>query len=160
MAKIVVGVGEYAVSRNQDDEIRTFALGSCVAVIFLDPKTRTIGMAHIALPESRVDLDKANALPTYFADTGIPYLLEKMKEYGSKPDSDYIIKIVGGAKVVVGSDHFAIGQRNVTEIKRVLWQLNLSIKAEDVGKEHSRTVTVSLKTGKVYVSSHGRKWSV
>ena len=38
MGKLIVGVGDYKVSNNSEDEIKTFALGSCVAVIVYDKK--------------------------------------------------------------------------------------------------------------------------
>ena len=161
MAKLIVGIGEAASSKNADDEIKTFALGSCVAVVILDPKTHAVGMVHIALPESKIDPVKAKQLPGYFADTAIPHLFQLMKKFDSIPHSGLIIKLIGGANVLQQQDHFQIGKRNVTAIKKILWDMNLPITAEDVGQNHSRTVTVELKTGKVSVSSSdGREWRV
>jgi chemotaxis protein CheD len=161
MAKLVVGIGEYAVSRNPEDEIKTYALGSCIAVVFLDPRTRVAGMAHIALPESSTNLKKAQELPCYFADTGIPYLLERMKEAGSPLHAGYLVKLVGGANVLKDNDQFLIGERNLTAIKKMLWKYNLAITAQDVGKDFSRTVSVLLKTGKLTIASAaGETWSI
>ena len=161
MAKIVLGIGEAAASNSQEDEIKTYALGSCVAIIMLDPKTRTVAMVHIALPESKIDLNKAKSLPGYFADTGVDHLLELMKAKGATLHSGFITKLIGGANIMDTNDHFQIGKRNVNAIKKILWEKNLSVAAEDVGENHSRTITVDLKTGKVNVSSSdGREWRV
>lgn len=161
MGKIVIGVGEAAASGNPEDEIKTFALGSCVAVMFLDTKARVGGMVHVALPESETDRDKSKTLPGYFADTGIPYLLELMRAKGSVSHAGYIVKIAGGANVMNSTDHFKIGQRNVTAIKKILWELNLPIKAEDVGADYSRTVSLEMQKGRITISSSdGSKWSL
>lgn len=161
MGQVVVGIGEAGVSKSSDDEIKTYALGSCVAVIMLDPKTRIGGMAHIALPDSTIDKERAERQPAYFADSGIPELLRLMRGLGSNPHSGYIVKIIGGANVIADQDLFAIGKRNVSAIKKILWDLSIPILAEDVGKDHSRTVKVEMKTGKVIVSSSdGKQWRV
>ena len=161
MGRIVVGIGEAAVSKDIEDIIKTYALGSCVAVVFLDPKTRMVGMVHIALPDSSIDPDKGKSLPGYFADTGIPFLLNLMREQGSVPHSGYIVKMTGGANVMDANDHFQIGKRNVTAIKKLLWDNNLPIKSEEVGRKISRTVSVDLKNGKVTVSSSdGTEWGL
>lgn len=161
MSKLIIGIGEAAASKNSEDEIKTFALGSCVAVVMLDPKTRIAGMIHIALPESKIDLEKSKILPGYFADTGIPYLLKLMRDQGSTPHTGYITKIAGGANVMDTNDHFQIGKRNVTAIKKLLWDQNLPVLAEDVGGNSSRTISVELKTGKVILSSaDGKEWRI
>ena len=161
MAKLIVGIGEAAASKTPDDEIKTFALGSCVAVVILDPKTRAGAMVHIALPDSKIDPVKAQQLPGYFADTGIPHLFKLLAKFDSVPHPGLIIKLIGGANVLQQQDHFQIGKRNVTAIKKILWDMKLPITAEDVGENHSRTVTAELKTGKVFVSSSdGREWRV
>ena len=75
----MLGVGDYGATKEQGGIIRTMALGSCVAVMILDRGTRCVGMDHVALPESSVSPDRARQLPGYFADTGIPALIEIMK---------------------------------------------------------------------------------
>lgn len=154
MTKITVGIGESQATASRDDEIVTYALGSCVALILLDPLSRVGAMAHIALPESQVDLARADKLPGYFADTAVPFLLNQMRRQGAKEHSQMIAKLVGGAKVTKTEDFFEIGRRNITAIKRLLWQLNIPIKSEDVGGTNSRTVCLKMEDGKAYISSH------
>ncbi len=161
MAKIIVGVGEGAVALRPEDEIVTYALGSCVAVILLDPKTRIVGIVHVALPDSSINPAKAQAAPYYFADTAIKHLLDDMNEKGSLAHPGYIVKIAGGAKVIDASSNFDIGLRNINAVKKELWKYNFIIKAEDVGKDFSRTVHVSLSDGKVWIVAADRqKWSI
>ena len=55
MNYVYVGVGEYATSKTSGDIVRTLALGSCVAVILLDTEHRSVGLLHIALPDSSIN---------------------------------------------------------------------------------------------------------
>lgn len=159
MGKKIVGIGDCVVSNDSEDEIKTYALGSCVAVIILDPKTRSAGMVHIALPDSSINLKKAKELPGYFADTGIDYLVGEMKSIGARVGLGTIVKLAGGAMVIDDNDKFAIGQRNITEIKKILWSRNLLITAEDLGDNFSRTVNILVKNGHIEVSSsNGEVW--
>jgi len=160
MKTIFLGVGEYGATNRPDEVLKTMALGSCVGVIILEPKSRTVGMAHIALSDSKINPVLAGKQPGRFADTAVPALLNLVAKY-SKTKSGYIIKLVGGAQVAQMKDTFNIGKRNILAIKKILWQLKLAPVAEDLGGQISRTVTVEVNTGKVILHSPGRPdWSV
>ncbi len=153
MKQINVGIGEFAVSKNPEEKIKTFGLGSCVAIIVLDPKVRSVGLMHIALPDSSINPEKAEKLPGYFADTGIPFLLGEMAKLGSNASGQGLIfKLVGGAQVMDPNQRFNIGKRNVITIKKILWKHNLAVVAEEVGGNISRTVDVDAGTGRVTIS--------
>lgn len=157
MGQIILGVGDYGASSNPDDEIKTFALGSCVSVIFLDPKTRSVGMAHVALPDSTINKAKASEKPGYFADTAIPALLAQMEKLGcDKRGKGIIVKLCGGANVMDTNDTFQIGKRNALSIKKILWSYGMGAIAEDLGGNYSRTVSISVSAGQVTLSSPGK----
>jgi chemotaxis protein CheD len=140
------------------DIIKTHALGSCVAIIILDPATRTIGMAHVALPDSKVHPARAEKLPGYFADTAVPALMKEMAAVGAGANPQkMIVKLTGGANVMDKNNTFNIGKRNVLAIKKELWQHRMGARKEDVGGSLSRTVTVNMDDGKVVVNSPGRE---
>jgi chemotaxis protein CheD len=162
MKTMVLGVGDLGANNDQDLEIKTYALGSCVSVVVLDPKTRTIGMVHVALPESKINQAKAKERPGYFADTGIPKLLNEMAKFGCHPKGKgLIIKLAGGAAIMDHNDTFNIGKRNLLAIKKILWGYGMGPRSEDVGGTFSRTVSVSVKTGEVILSSPGRpNWKI
>jgi chemotaxis protein CheD len=162
MQVITLGVGDLGAANVPGTIIKTLALGSCVAVLFLDPKTRTIGMAHIALPESNINHGKAKEKPGYFVDTGIPALLTEMNRIGCKQNGKgMIVKLVGGAKIMDPNNTFNIGKRNVLAIKKVLWPLGMGVVAEDVGGSISRSVSLDVDRGQVVISSSGRNdWSI
>jgi chemotaxis protein CheD len=162
MGTIVLGVGDLAATNKQGECIKTLALGSCVAVVIMDPKTRCIAMDHIALPDSSISPERAHIKPGHFADTGIPALLEETKKYGSLAQGeDLIVKLVGGASVMDPNNAFNIGKRNVLSIKRVLWNYGLGALVEDVGGQMSRSVLIDVDAGRVVVSSPGREsWEI
>lgn len=162
MADIILGIGDFGASKTPGTLVKTFALGSCVAVVLLDPKTRAVGMIHVALPDSNINKDRAAERPGYFADTGMPLLLKQMTDLGSSPNGrGMIVKLVGGAQIMDNNETFNIGKRNVLAIKKILWSKGMGAVAEDVGENYSRTVAVSVDTGQITISCPGRgKWNL
>ncbi|MCB2183631.1 MAG: chemotaxis protein CheD [Desulfobulbaceae bacterium] len=160
MKALYIGIGEFGVTNSPDDVLKTMALGSCVGLIVLEPRSRTVGMAHIALSSSQINPSQAAKQPGRFADTAIPALLNLVAQR-SKTRSGYIIKLAGGAQVASMKDTFNIGKRNILAIKKILWQMKLASVAEDLGGQISRTVTVEVNTGRVIIHSPGRPdWSI
>jgi chemotaxis protein CheD len=160
---MMLGVGEYGATAEPGGLIKTMALGSCIALMILDRNTRCVGMDHIALPESTVSPDRAKQRPGYFADTGVPALMEAMRKAAgslSRP-SGLIVKLAGGANVADPNNTFNIGKRNVLATKKILWQYGLGPVAEDVGGFHSRTVTLHRDSGRIVISCPGRPdWEI
>lgn len=156
MNTLVVGVGGLRTSNSATDVIRTYGLGTCVAVIVLAPSRRAGGLLHVALPDSRINPQLALEEPGRFADTGIPVLLRKMAMYGCG-SRDLVIKLAGGASVLDGQDYFQIGKRNILAVKKVLWKYKLGALTEDLGGSITRTVTVTVGDGKVILSTPGRE---
>ncbi len=161
MDVINVGVGEIGVSTQTGTAVKTYALGSCIALIIVAPKLKAVGMAHIALPESLYSNGKARTLPGYFADLAIPKLIQKFKKLGVKKNSEVFVKMTGGAKIMDPEGRFNIGKRNVLATKKILWKYKLGAIAEDVGKNFSRTVSVDVDSGKITITSPGRgEWNI
>lgn len=159
---IILGIGDLKISNRPGDIIKTFALGSCVAVIVLAASSRTVGMAHVALPYSLDHKDASIRNPGYFADIAIPALLKKMAINGSpETRKDVIVKLAGGAVIMDPNNVFEIGKRNILAIRKCLWKYGLGPLAEDVGGTISRTVSVSVDTGQVTLSSGNQKvWAI
>lgn len=154
-----VGIGDICVSASPDDLIKTYALGSCVAVLVYDKVSRVAGMIHIALPESKVNEEKGRAKPGYFADTGIPILLQKFGAAGGNQRKAQF-KLAGGASILDEKRTFDIGRRNVIAIKRQLWKFGLGVIAEDVGGKISRTVSISPASGEITISNAQKTWTL
>lgn len=159
MGVITVGIGEWGVSKNAEDTIKTYALGSCVAVIIYDVKVKVGGLIHVALPESAVDPARAAIQPGYFADSGLPRMIEELKLLGATRAGVWV-KLAGGASVMDAAGYFDIGKRNVLAIKKILWKSSLGPVAEDTGGNNSRTVAFSIADGSVVLSSGPKTWNL
>jgi chemotaxis protein CheD len=159
MGIVTVGIGEWAVSRDEADTLKTYALGSCVAVLIYDSRLRIAGMIHVALPDSSVDAERARSLPGYFADTGLPRMIEEMKALGAVRASVWV-KLAGGASVMDPGGFFDIGKRNILAAKRILWGSSLGPVAEDTGGALSRTVSFAVSDGATTVSSGPEQWAI
>ena len=159
MNLIEVGIGNFDIASKVDSVIKTYALGSCVAVIIYDSVKKVGGMIHIALPDSEINIDKALRHPAYFANTGLPLLFNKMNELGATRKNSWI-KMAGGASVIKSCESFDIGKRNVLAIRKILWNKKLGIKKDDVGGNFSRTVSLYISDGTVTLSNSGKKWNI
>lgn len=150
---ILVGIGGIEATNRTGEIIKTMALGSCVGVIMSSKSTKTVAMAHVALPDSSINPQKVNEIPGYFADNAVPIMLQRLSKFGVNKTSDISVKLIGGSNIMDPAGTFNIGKRNVLAIRKLLWKYRLGATAEDVGGNYSRTVWVEVDTGKVFVSS-------
>lgn len=153
--QFVVGIGEIEAVASAEAVIKTYALGSCVAVMICSRKHEWGGMIHVALPDSAVNSEKAARSPGHFADTGLPMLLSKIQSVsGVIPNrANCQVKLAGGANVSDPNNTFNIGKRNLLAIKKILWKYGLGAIAEDTGGDISRTVSLNVGNGVVTLSS-------
>lgn len=146
--RVVIGVGDMAVSNNAIVTLSTYALGSCVGVIVFDPVSKAGGILHLMLPDSTISPDKASKQPAMFADTGLPLLFKALT--GVRAERSRVrIFVAGGASVLNGADPFKIGERNSAAVDRFLRANGFSIAGRDIGGTVNRTVHLEVGTGKV-----------
>ena len=149
--RLIVGIGELAVSNHPGDVIVTHGLGSCVAVCVFDPEALVAGMLHFLLPESRINRERARVQPGVFADTGIPLLFQTAYQYGLDKRRA-IVKLTGGAEVVQSaSAAFNTGRRNTLAAKNVLWRNSVFVSALEVGGTSARTLHLSVADGRLRI---------
>ena len=147
----VIGIGEYAISNNEEDIIKTFALGSCVALAIYCPKVKKLGMVHIALPDSTIRKNN-NTQEGYFADLATPMLFEKVCNGFFNFKMEYKVYMFGGALSKNNNDVFNVGLKNIIAITNILSKNNISFDYSNTGGYYSRTVEVDVKTGTPNVS--------
>lgn len=153
--RIVIGIGELAVSANPSESLVTYALGSCLGVVIHDPVAGVAGMLHAMLPQSSIAPDKARERPGMYVDTGVPELFRACYRLGASKER-LVLRVAGGASSRdEGADQFQIGKRNFVMLRQLLWKNGVMVQAQDVGGNVSRTVTVSVATGVVTVRSGG-----
>lgn len=153
MKKSSIGMAEYKVSRDPEEILCILGLGSCVGLCLYDSVRKIGGMVHILLPERIGGQNN----PFKFAETAPLALLEEMSKEGALK-KDVYAKISGGAMMFSNSNSlFDVGQRNVEVTKKVLKQLGIPIKAEDVGSNRGRSIFFYVKDGRLEVKVIGRE---
>ena len=151
---IVVNVSDARVSRDLNDILVTYSLGSCIAVSLYDPVAHCAGMLHYQLPTSTLDANRARENPCMFADTGMAALLGELAALGAQPRR-LQVKLAGGAEILDEAGIFSIGKRNHTAIRKILWQRGLLLTAEQVGGSQPRTVYLHVADGTTIIKSRG-----
>ena len=147
---LIVGMGDYAVTEAKDAVIKTYALASCVAVTVYSPLKKVAGMIHVVLPAPMHAKDAWNR-PAYYAVTGIPLLLDTMcRKYGCSK-SELQVQMYGGAESMINMDIYDIGNRNINAVKRILYELGLTIHKSDLRGNESRSISMEAKSGLVEV---------
>ncbi|WP_028973627.1 chemotaxis protein CheD [Spirochaeta cellobiosiphila] len=159
MKRIDIGIGDLNISKDSDTVLKTYALGSCVAIVIYEPIHRIAGMVHVALPDSGINKAKSESKPGYFVDTGVPLLLDMMSKSGALKNK-LIIKLIGGASVLDDKGTFDIGKRNYLAAKKILWKYGLGAIAEDVGGSISRTVAITTDDGELTISNARKTWRI
>ncbi|MCU4752733.1 chemotaxis protein CheD [Natrialbaceae archaeon A-CW2] len=146
---VQVGISELVVTEG-DDTLKSYGLGSCLAVALYDPDSDIGGLAHVMLPDGDAS-DNSDVKPGKYADTAIRALLRRMVERGASYTSVE-------AKIAGGSDMFefesfgdGVGKRNIDAARKELEKLGVPLVAEDVGGKHGRTVEFTPDTGKLIV---------
>jgi chemotaxis protein CheD len=149
--RVVIGIGEFAVSDRPGDVIITHALGSCIAVCVYDPVACVGGMLHFLLPEARINPDRAKQQPAVFADTGIPLLFQAAFERGMQKRRA-IVHLVGGAEMTQsGGAAFSTGRRNLLAAKNLLWRNGVFVSGLEVGGTDARTLHLSVSNGRLEI---------
>jgi chemotaxis protein CheD len=149
--RLIVGIGELAVSNQPDEIIVTHALGSCIAVCIFDPVAQVAAMLHFLLPDSQINAERARTQPAAFADTGIPLLFQTAYRYGLDKKRA-IVKLAGGAETADASNgSFMTGRRNALAARSLLWRNGVLIRAQDVGGGTARTVHLTVQDGRVQI---------
>jgi chemotaxis protein CheD len=144
--RVIVGVGDIAVSNDPTLTLSTYALGSCVAVVAYDPAANVGAMLHLMLPDSRIAPGKAVTQPAMFADTGIPLLFRSL--HGLKADLMRVrLFVAGGASVLGGKDAFMIGARNIRATEECLAAQGFGFNGGSVGGTVNRTLHLDNGTG-------------
>lgn len=144
--RVVIGVGDMAVSNNALVTLSTYALGSCIGVVAYDPGVKVGGILHMMLPDSSISPDKAATQPAMFADTGLPLFFRSM--HGLKADRARMrIFVTGGACVLTSHDNFKIGERNTKATLAYLAANGYRVRQQVTGGTTNRTVHLEIGSG-------------
>lgn len=143
-------------TRNVNDVLVTYSLGSCVGMTFYDPVNQVGGLIHCMLPLSKIDPVKAHKAPAMFTDTGAPMLIKSVFDLGAARHN-LIVKVAGASQLLEERKLFKIGERNVNILRKVLWKNGILILAEDVGGYAARTMALDMSSGKTTIKVQGKE---
>ncbi len=146
--RVVVGVGELAVSNLPEVTLSTYALGSCVGVVAFDPVVHAGGILHLMLPDSHISPGRAAAKPAMFADRGLPLLLSQLSGLHADPQR-LSLYVAGGASVLQGVDPFKIGDRNIEAVREYVRRHGLTVCGASLGGTINRTLHFEIGTGRL-----------
>ena len=152
----LVGVADMKSSSSPDDEIITYALGSCLGITVYDPVARIGAMVHVMLPSSSIDPVKASMNPCMFVDTGVKNLF--LASYKAGAQRSRLIVVAAGGACANGmeqDDYLQIGKRNVTVLRSLLWKNGIILKNCDFGGNLARTMSLDVATGQVLIKRNG-----
>ena len=157
---ISLGLGELAASRNPEDVLVAYGLGSCLGISMIDPVAHVAGLLHAVLPEGQNDAEHADqSAYGKYVDRGIENLLDAMEKEGGNRNR-LVIRVVGGANMLVApglTSAFDIGTRNIEKARMTFQRLRLKVTAEEVGGHIGRTIRVYVADGRVTVRVIGEK---
>ncbi|HEY4300144.1 MAG TPA: chemotaxis protein CheD [Candidatus Didemnitutus sp.] len=146
--RVVIGVGDMAVSNNTQVILSTYALGSCVGVVAYDALVKAGGVLHLMLPDSTISPEKALKQPAMFADTGLVNFFRAL--VGLKVDRSRVrLFVAGGASVISGNDPFKIGERNRQVTIEFLSKNGFVVAHAEIGGTINRTLHLEMSTGVV-----------
>ncbi len=151
---ITVGLGELKISKNPQEVLVAYGLGSCVGVAVYDPLVRVGALLHAMLPERN---GNANAEATKYVDSGIAEMLAQLATLGAAKHR-LIVRAAGGANMLTVSDlkrTLNIGERNVAAMQTTLTALRLPLQAQALGGSVGRTVRLYVATGRVTLRTMG-----
>lgn len=153
---IAVGLGEYKISRNIDEVLVAYGLGSCVGIGMYDPHLRLAGLLHAVLP---INPNGSAEKSAKYVTSGIEILLAEMIQAGAIP-SRIIVRMAGGANMLTApgfSKTFNIGTRNVEAAHEMIHRLHLKLVSEEVGGTIGRTVRFYVRDGRMTIRTVGNQ---
>lgn len=159
MKETNVGLGEQVVSRNPEDVLVAYGLGSCIGIVMVDPVSKVSGLLHAVLPKPTDGIERGEPNSYKYVESGIESLITTMVKEGANK-TRLVVRVIGGANMLMSSGltrSFDIGTRNIEAAQATLNRLKMSITASEVGGHIGRTVRVYVADNRVTVRVIGEK---
>ena len=155
---IIVGMADLNIAKNPE-VLTTLGLGSCVGIALYDAFSKTAGLAHCMLPDSKQIQN--NSIEAKFVDTALLKLISDMQKLGAVKER-LKAKLAGGAQMFAfnsTNENMRIGDRNIESAVNMLRQMSIPLAAKDVGETYGRTIELYAEDGRLSIKTigHGNK---
>ncbi len=145
-----VPIGELRVSRDPQVQLVTVT-GPCVALALYDPEAGVAGLLHVVQPGRR-RVRRPDDRHAFYADTGVPMLVEEMVKHGACRDC-LRATVVGGALGSPPGNFGYLGQLNVEAVTGRLQEMGIPIVIREVLGQMGRRISLTVATGSVSVET-------
>jgi chemotaxis protein CheD len=150
---VVVGVADMAIATAaRSRQLITYALGSCIGLSAYDPELKIGGLLHFMLPQPAAQQEPSELKPFMYGTTGVAMLFRRVLEGGAQKRR-LVVCAAGAAQIMNDSGTFAVGKRNHTMLRKILWKDGVALASEDTGGSHARTMSLDLADGTVRIKS-------
>lgn len=169
--KVYLKPGEFCLAE-KPTEVWTI-LGSCLAIIFYNPRLQLGAIAHAQLAEKCLYEGNCtqkcsdycpgpcyhqtlNSNPYKYVSCSIRSMLELFTQYGVLTH-EINVQLFGGASILpLAHPVKSVGHQNIEVALKVLEQCHLRVTNKDVGGISGRTLYFYSDTGKVFLKPHRR----
>lgn len=145
-----VPLGELRVSR--DPQVRLVTVtGPCVALALCDPEAGVAGLLHVVQPGRR-RVRRPGDCNAFYADTGVPMLVEEMVRQGARRER-LQATVVGGAMGSSLGNLVDLGRLNVEAVTARLQEMGITLDIREVLGQMARRISLAVATGLVSVET-------
>ena len=117
-----------------------------IGVILFSPSSKLAAGIHVMRGEATSDAGSDPANPAYFADNGIAFMLEQLKQKGAMPPIS--VAVAGGASMLGGKT----GSKLSDIVKEILTKTNLTVKVDETGGTKIRSMFLYLDEKKIKIT--------
>ncbi len=142
--ELSVNSGEVEVCRGECI-LRASAIGSCVVVAALDPRSGVAGMAHVMLPGASRVTDPSRR--TRYAEDAVEELLGKITALGADKASLHVCLVGGGN--VLGDGHDSPGPETALSLGEIFAGARIRVAAAEIGGSERRRCSLNAALGLV-----------
>jgi chemotaxis protein CheD len=147
---LMVGLGEFTVSREPGAALCTGPLGAGLAVSIYDFEAVAGGVLHAFLPGSRLDRFRSEERPGIFVDTGLSAMLQALEKLGAVRGR-CLVAVAGAGQIIDGGSDFDLGGQNRAALESALAAHGLKIRAAEIEGHANRALRLNIGNGEASV---------
>lgn len=155
--EIVIAAGQLHITKSPREVIKAVRVATSIVVVVYDPMAGVGGMAHMALPDSKMVGNPGESTLKY-VDLALPQFISDLLSAGLSKVSARV-KIIGGSQLFNfgggGGNILNIGTRNAITARTILNREGLQVEKTETGGNKPRTVILDMQTGYVQVFHPG-----